>query len=48
MVYGVLKDKKDLVKKDTTKYAITKYDIKHAKQIIFEFIFNEINLIFKN
>lgn len=31
MVYGVLKDKKDLVKKDTTKYAITKYDTKYAK-----------------
>ena len=31
MVYGVLKDKKDLVKKDTTKYDITKYDIKYAK-----------------
>ena len=31
MVYGVLKDKKDLVKKDTTKYAITKDDIKYVK-----------------
>ena len=31
MVYGVLKDKKGLVKKDTTKHAITKYDIKYAK-----------------